>query len=239
MTVTVITCRGLFEPVSNTNMLSNLVNRLDRARFRVEEFSPWAAGFGDYDVALERTAGLLAERVRREPGPVVLCGYSGGAHVVKRACLVLGGDDRRKVARVVLCADPSMPLGHVPGVIERWVGTSAYGYSGIAGSEPLWMSKSSQVVYVSDAGDPICQTPTGSPLRTLAAFLTSMGPDAGMPMRMRAKLAAAAVGRRYDLAAYPEASLLFGDYAFRGAHTRPYPSLLARVGDDINREVHG
>jgi hypothetical protein len=236
--IQVITCRGIFEGVSNTNMLSNLTNRLDRNRFRVEEFSPWAAGFGDYDVALERTAGLLAERVRREPGPVVLAGYSGGAAVVHAACLQLRGIDRKKVSFVVLCADPNMPAYIGPNVRDRVLGsTGGVQRSGIAGGLSLWMPNG--VTWVSDKGDPICQLPMGSPLQTLAAFLTALGPGKEMPARMRAKLAAAAVGRRYDLAAYPEASRLFGDYAFRGAHTRPYPALLARVGDDINRKVRG
>lgn len=235
MSVLTITCRGLFEAVSDTNMLSNLVNRLDRNRFRVEEFSPWSAGFGDYDVALERTAGLLAERVHGEPGPVVLAGYSGGAHVVKRACLKLTGSEREKVARVVLCADPSMPRQ-----IELYGRDWVHGYfnftdTGITGVETLWMP--SGVEYVAASTDPICSCPIGSPLRSLAAFLTSIGPGVEMPLRMRAKMRVASLGRRYDLAAYGEAVALFNAYAFGGAHTRPYPALLARVGDDINREV--
>ncbi|KQU30320.1 MULTISPECIES: hypothetical protein [unclassified Rhodococcus (in: high G+C Gram-positive bacteria)] len=236
MTVTVITCRGLFEAVSDRNMLSNLTNRLDHSRFRVEEFGPWAAAFGDYDVALERTSRALAERIRVEPGPVVLAGYSGGAHVVKRALLDLTGKEREKVARVVLCADPSMP---------RWsgnrgdqvVGSRRILATGIAGDEELWMP--SGVTYVADRGDPIPFTPDGSPLHTLAAFLTALGPGKEMPLRMRVKLAAAAASRRYDLGAYGEAVALFNAYAFGQAHQRPYPALLARVGDDINWEVHG
>jgi hypothetical protein len=235
MTITVITCRGLFEAVSDRNMLSNLTNRLDRSRFRVEEFGPWAAAFGDYDVALERTSRALAERIRREPGPIVLAGYSGGAHVVKRALLDLTGKEREKVVRTVLCADPSMPSNTTLG--DRQYGKLGGEKFGIAGSEALWMPN--HVDYILDAGDPICQTPPGSPLRTLAAFLTSLGPGKEMPLRMRVKLAAAAASRRYDLGAYSEAVALFNAYAFGQAHQRPYPALLARVGDDINREVRG
>jgi hypothetical protein len=238
VSVLTITCRGLFEAVSDQNMLSNLTRRLDRNRFRVEEFSPWAAGFGDYDVALERTAGLLAERVRREPGPVVLVGYSGGAHVVKRACLALTGSEREKVVRTVLCADPSMAeRGQVYPYDELYGKDRPHNFSGIAGGERLWMPNG--VVYVADKGDPIPFTPDGSPLHTLAAFLTSIGPGVEMPLRMRAKMRVASLGRRYDLAAYGEAVALFNAYAFGGAHTRPYPALLARVGDDINRTVRG
>ncbi|MGN7133402.1 hypothetical protein ACTHQY_09025 [Rhodococcoides corynebacterioides] len=233
MTIDVVTCRGLFEPDRSGNMLSNLTRHLDSKRFSWSEFPVWGAGFGDYDRELDRVSTALAQHIRNHQGPLVGAGYSGGSHVWKRAMLRLSGDDLAKVIRLVLCADPSMPGSFVNK--ERMWGTRRFGANGIAGAEPLWLDGG--VDYVCDQGDPICFTPTGSPLRTLAAFLTSMGPDAGMPARMRVKLAAAAVDRRYDLAAYAEANRLFGDYAFRGAHTRPYPALLARVADDINRTV--
>jgi hypothetical protein len=169
---------------------------------------------------------------------VVLAGYSGGAHVVKRACLALSGDDRRKVARVILCADPSMP--HLSEIYRQdddygklWRGT------GVTGSEPLFMPHG--VAYIFDEGDPICSTPIGSPLRRLAATLTAMRPGLGNLAAMQAKLArVAAVERQdYSWAAYREAARLLNAYAVGGAHTRPYPALLARVGDDTNREVRG
>lgn len=236
MTIPVITCRGLFEPNRPGNMLSNLTNRLDRDRFHPTEFPVWGAGFGDYDRELDRVSAALAQHIRDHQGPLVGAGFSGGSHVWKRAMLRLSGDDRAKLLRLVLCADPSMPYALVNR--ERMWGTRRFSAGGIAGGEPLWLTGG--VDYVVDQGDPICQTPIGSPLRTLAAFLTSMGPDAGMPARMRVKLAAAAVGRRYDLGAYAEAVSLFRAYAGRpSAHVVPYPALLARVADDINRTVRG
>ena len=234
MTIDVITCRGLFEPNRPGNMLSNLTNRLDRNRFHPTEFPVWGAGFGDYDRELDRVSAALAQHISDHQGPLVLAGYSGGAAVIHAALLLLSGADRAKVLRVILCADPNMPTTPKLFHDKTW-GTLRPGASGIAGPEALWMPTG--VDYVVDQGDPICQTPAGSPLRSLAAFLTSMGPDAGMPARMRARLLAASVGRRYDLAAYAEANRLFGDYAFRGAHTRPYPALLARVAEDLNRTV--
>jgi len=233
MSVLTITCRGLFEAVSDQNMLSNLTRRLDRNRFRVEEFSPWAAGFGDYDVALERTAGLLAERVRRVPGPVVLAGYSGGAAVVGHALTRLSISDRQKVAYTVLAADPNMPTA-----TYQVVGSRVSGYSGIAGERMTIrdLPRSSPVVWVADKGDPICQLPPGSPLRRLAAVLTAMRPGPGSLVSMQANLARIAY-RDYSWSAYRQAAADLDGYLRRGSHVLPYPALLARVGDDINRTV--
>lgn len=241
--ITGISLRGIFEDPRNPNrMLSHLVRPLEATgRFRFTEFPVWGAGFGDYDRELDRVSAALAQHIRDHQGPLVGAGFSGGSHVWKRAMLRLSGDDRAKVIRLVLCADPSMPrdLGYrdVANGYGDIMGSTLLALSGIAGAEQLWMPQPSRVVYVADRGDPICCCPPGSPLRSLAAFLTSMGPDAGMPARMRLKLVAAAVGRRYDLGAYAEANRLFGDYAFRGAHTRPYGPLLARVADDLNRSI--
>ena len=41
------------------------------------------------------------------------------------------------------------------------------------------------------------------------------------------------------MGAYVEAGRLLTAYAALGAHTKFYPALLARVGDDMNREVRG
>lgn len=234
MTTPVYLLRGLFEdPRNPNNMLSHLTRHLDPKRFSWSEFPVWGAGFGDYDRELDRVSTSLAQHIRDHQGPLVGAGYSGGSHVWKRAMLRLSGDDRAKVIRLVLCADPSMPAWCE--MKDRVWGTEGRGF-GIAESLPLWMQNG--VDYVSSNDDPICETPPGSPLRSLAAFLTSMGPDAGMPARMRVKLAAAAVGRRYDLAAYAEAVSLFRAYAGHpSAHVVPYPPLLAQVADDINRTV--
>ena len=233
MSVLTITCRGLFEAVSDQNMLSNLTNRLDRSRFWVEEFSPWAAGFGDYDVALERTAGLLAERVRREPGPVVLAGYSGGAAVVGHALARMSIDERVKVRCSVLAADPNMSAS-----VYQVVGTRSSGYFGIAGARMTIrdLPASSPVIWVADKGDPICQLPPGSPLRRLAAVLTAVRPGPGSLVAMQANLARIAY-RDYSWPAYRQAAADLDGYLRRGSHVLPYPPLLARVGDDINRTV--
>lgn len=157
----VITVPGIGEEVSTDGkpigMLKLFYDALPANRFLGEHFN-WRNTYGPvpvwngpaYDQNLAAGVADLEVHIRNSPEPVVLVGYSGGAHVASLAAV--GSEN---LAGIVLFSNPS-----------RRVGDSTAPFYGITGQHadfpevPLWD--------VANPLDVICCCPPDQPLRDFA-----------------------------------------------------------------------
>ncbi|MFE5699952.1 hypothetical protein [Rhodococcus koreensis] len=166
--ITVLRCRGIGEPMGDASMLANVTKHLDDKRFRVVEV-PWAASYGpvpapfgtSFDSSLSTGRTMLLDYIRRDPNPVVLLGYSGGAALAGDVAAEIGAwkHPDLDVRAAGLISDPLRPYSwgaNVTGLPGR----------GIAGSRPI--SGAARVWHMADPADVITCCPLDSPLRTLA-----------------------------------------------------------------------
>ncbi|WP_043778177.1 hypothetical protein [Rhodococcus sp. JVH1] len=232
--ISVLECRGIGERVPSP-MLTNVTRLLDPARFRVVDV-PWLASYGpvpmplgpSFDDSLRHGRPLVIDAIRRDPNPVILLGYSGGAG--------LAGDVAAEVARgehpdldvrgVGLISDPRAP----------WYGSSGeIGSYGITGPRPIL--RAFPRWWISDPADVICCCPRSSPLRTIAdqtaamslANLIGWGVDLTRRLRVKEWQDIAIDWRNRDAirGLYAQARRDAEGYLIRGDHTsyatRRYP----------------
>lgn len=168
MTVTVLTCRGIGEPLHGGQMLDHVTQHFpdDWQVIKV----PWEAQYGpvgqagvvgaSFDRSLSLGQHFLREMITDAgPDPIALLGYSGGAALAGHVTAELDSALAEKVAAVGLMADPFQPRG----ISERGFGMA--GHRPIDHPGAMWS--------YSDA-DPICVTPELSPLRTIADQTAAM-----------------------------------------------------------------
>ncbi|RVW06248.1 alpha/beta hydrolase family protein [Rhodococcus spongiicola] len=165
-TMTVITCRGIGEPYPSP-MLANVTRLLDPERFRIVAL-PWSATYGpvpsvrgiSFDKALRTGREMLIDYIRRDPNPVVLLGYSGGAALAGNVAdeIALGDHPGLDLRGVGLISDPLRSS-------VNDVNPGATG-CGIAGSRPI--PGNFLVWHCADPADVITCCPLDSPLRTFA-----------------------------------------------------------------------
>lgn len=165
--ITVMTLRGIGEPLDAPTMCDLVTARLDFDHLVVEV--PWEATYGpvgpgagaSYNDAVQRGVDLTLTMIGEDPNPVVLLGYSGGATVAGEVARQIGAGQhpRLEVTATGLVADPQMPSGvqgRTPNGQPAW---------GVAGQRPV---PGASVHWAWAPQDPICCTPALSPLRTLA-----------------------------------------------------------------------
>lgn len=167
--ITVLTLRGIGEPLAGATMCSTLADLLT-FEHRVIPV-PWDATYGpvggnpqgkSYERAVTEGAALTLGMIDADPYPVVLLGYSGGAAVAGEAARQIadGQHPGLDVRAVGLVADPQMP---------RSIGAREPGGAlafGVAGSRDIGDAVSPRWAWAPP--DPICCTPELSPLRTIA-----------------------------------------------------------------------
>lgn len=193
--ITVIKNRGIAE--SRTQNLCSLVTQaLPSDRFRSIE-SNWLAQYGPvpnlgglaYKTAVKRGVQETIDLVSLAPGPVILLGYSGGAHVAGDAASAIGAglcgsSMRDKLRGVGLFADPCNPQSvystHVP-LRPQW---GIAGARHILGPIPVWRAN--------DPADVIPFCDDNSPLRTFSDQTEgfSLVDPAGWVLGLQAKLVA-------------------------------------------------
>ncbi|WP_033189312.1 hypothetical protein [Rhodococcoides fascians] len=169
--ITVVKNRGIAE--SRTRNLCSLVTQeLPPSRFRSVE-SNWLAQYGPipnlggiaYKRAVASGVQETIELVAMAPGPVILLGYSGGAHVSGDAAAQLARGDhgtrmRDKIRGVGLFADPCNPPSdgvRYPAQPKQW---GIAGARHILGPFPVWRAN--------DPSDVIPLCDEFSPLRTIS-----------------------------------------------------------------------
>lgn len=235
--LTVLTLRGIGEPLDDPGTVSNRAAAVLRARHAgdVEIIDvPWDATYGPVGGAPDGgayadtvEAGVLLTRhmIEAAARPVVLLGFSAGAtvagHLAQR--VHTGEHGRGNLTAVGLIADPHQP--------RRVGGIDAHGDPafGVAGERDP--GDTVPVRWAWSAGDPIPCTPELSPLRTIAdqsAAMSLADPRAWtadlVDRLLRARWQPSAIDwrdpigtvRRYTRAAQAAGRYLTGD------HVRPY-----------------
>lgn len=161
---TVFTVPGIGEGFSDlpAGMLSNLTRKLPTNRYRCRQFNyrnsygpVGRGGTTSYDENLVDAVATLVEAIRRDPNPVILVGYSAGAHVVSLllAQLAAGKHPDLVVSGAVLVANP----------IRHRKDSFAPGW-GIAG-EHAPFPRTTWVLDVANPADIICCSEEFSPVR--------------------------------------------------------------------------
>ncbi|OZD23841.1 hypothetical protein CH253_08235 [Rhodococcus sp. 06-156-3C] len=175
----IIRCRGIGENVFR-NTLSVATDRLPDG-YDVEEFVEWSAQYGPvprldgtaYKRSLAVAEAALRRRIELSPDPVILLGYSGGAHLAGN----VAATSPRNLMGVVLLADPAMPKGFAKG---------GYGIAGARGIPNLGKN----AFWLFTELDPIPVCVHDSFLRPLAdvTFGMSVTDPVGWGMDMLSKL---------------------------------------------------
>lgn len=185
--ITVLCVAGTSEVNANTaptppiGLLALAGAKLDPERFIVK-MVPYPAEYGrPNSYAVSRGWGIdkLVKMSQAEPGPVIWWGYSQGAAIVGEAArqyayMPNAGVDLRGVGVV---ADPWRAPDQPSGVDDNY---RHKGY-GIAGGRYLPEGAGFPTWSITAASDPICDLPSGNPLRTIAdatEFLSTSNPRA-------------------------------------------------------------
>ncbi|MDV7244503.1 MULTISPECIES: hypothetical protein [Rhodococcus] len=166
--ITVLRCRGIGEPMGEASMLANVTKHLDPKRFRVVEV-PWSAQYGgvpvplgsSFDTSLRSGRAMLLDYIARDPYPVVLLGYSGGAALAGNVAAEISAwkHPDLDVRATGLISDPLRPYGATASGAPGWGIAGSRSFSG-TGAGPFW--------HCADPADVITSCPANSPLRTLA-----------------------------------------------------------------------
>ncbi|MFZ2174909.1 MAG: hypothetical protein WAW17_12940, partial [Rhodococcus sp. (in: high G+C Gram-positive bacteria)] len=141
-------------------------------RFVVKDVH-WRAEYGvvpaplgsSFDTSLRSGRALLLDAIRRDPNPVVLLGYSGGAALAGNVAAEIGRGEHPglDVRGVGLISDPFREDG-----CGLFPNPGGYG---IAGQRPI---RGMPVLSVAAWGDPITSLPAGNRLRDIADFTSSL-----------------------------------------------------------------